>query len=124
MVIAYVFSVFTMEFIVANVDNMKFDIEIALEEQYGALPLPFAGMDSTLVLMYFRHILIFIHRIRGNFRTGHRSVYFMNITFILFCHEQMHSVTYSTERCGRVVNTPAPYSGGSQFKSQLRDGLS
>jgi hypothetical protein len=53
MVIAYVFSVFTMEFIVANVDNMKFDIEIALEEQYGALPLPFAGMDSKLVLMYF-----------------------------------------------------------------------
>jgi len=35
-----------MEFIVANVDNIKFDIEIALEEQYGALPLPFAGMDS------------------------------------------------------------------------------
>lgn len=35
-----------MEFIVANVDNIKFDIEVALEEQYGALPLPFAGMDS------------------------------------------------------------------------------
>lgn len=35
-----------MEFIVANVDNIKFDIEIALEEQYGALPLPFTGMDS------------------------------------------------------------------------------
>jgi len=35
-----------MEFIVANVDNIKFDIEIALELQYGALPLPFAGMDS------------------------------------------------------------------------------
>jgi len=31
---------------VANVDNIKFDIEVALEEQYGALPLPFAGMDS------------------------------------------------------------------------------
>ncbi|PSN40982.1 Cleavage and polyadenylation specificity factor subunit 4 [Blattella germanica] len=36
-----------MEFIVASVDNMKFDIEIALEEQYGALPLPFAGMDNA-----------------------------------------------------------------------------
>jgi hypothetical protein len=88
------------------------------------LPLPFAGMDSKLVLMYFWHILMFIHRIRGNFRTGHRSVYFRNITFILFYYEQMHSVTYSTERCGRVVNTPAPYSGGYRFKSQLRDGLS
>lgn len=44
-----IFPVFTMEFIVANVDNMKFDIEVALEEQYGALPLPFAGMDSKLL---------------------------------------------------------------------------
>jgi hypothetical protein len=35
-----------MELIVANVEGMKFDIEVALEEQYGALPLPFAGMDS------------------------------------------------------------------------------
>ena len=40
------FRIFKMEFIVANVDNIKFDIEVALEEQYGALPLPFAGMDS------------------------------------------------------------------------------
>jgi hypothetical protein len=39
-----------MEFIVANVDNMKFDIEVALEEQYGALPLPFAGMDSKYMM--------------------------------------------------------------------------
>ncbi|XP_047112714.1 cleavage and polyadenylation specificity factor subunit 4 [Schistocerca piceifrons] len=37
-----------MEFIVASVDNVKFDIEIALEEQYGALPLPFAGMDKSI----------------------------------------------------------------------------
>ena len=35
-----------MECLVANVDNMRFDIEIALDEQYGALPLPFTGMDS------------------------------------------------------------------------------
>lgn len=35
-----------MEYLVASVDNMRFDIEIALEEQYGALPLPFGGMDS------------------------------------------------------------------------------
>jgi cleavage and polyadenylation specificity factor subunit 4 len=39
-----------MEFIVANVDNMKFDIEVALEQQYGALPLPFAGMDSKFLI--------------------------------------------------------------------------
>lgn len=35
-----------MECLVANVDNMRFDIEVALDEQYGALPLPFTGMDS------------------------------------------------------------------------------
>uniref|UniRef100_A0A0V0GCH4 Cleavage and polyadenylation specificity factor subunit 4 n=1 Tax=Triatoma dimidiata TaxID=72491 RepID=A0A0V0GCH4_TRIDM len=38
-----------MEFIVANVENIKFDIEIALEEQHGALPLPFPGMDKSIV---------------------------------------------------------------------------
>lgn len=35
-----------MEVIVANVDHIKFDIDFALDEQYGALPLPFPGMDS------------------------------------------------------------------------------
>ena len=40
-----------MEFIVANVDNMQFEIEIALAEQYGALPLPFAGMDSKYLCL-------------------------------------------------------------------------
>ncbi|CAG2062262.1 unnamed protein product [Timema podura] len=37
-----------MEYIVANVENVKFDIEVALEEQYGALPLPFSGMDKSI----------------------------------------------------------------------------
>ncbi|XP_044735029.1 cleavage and polyadenylation specificity factor subunit 4 [Chrysoperla carnea] len=36
-----------MELIVANVDHIKFDIEVALDEQYGALPLPFPGMDKS-----------------------------------------------------------------------------
>lgn len=35
-----------MEAVVASVDNIRFDIEIALEQQHGALPLPFPGMDS------------------------------------------------------------------------------
>lgn len=35
-----------MDFFVANVDDVKFDIEVALDQQYGALPLPFPGMDS------------------------------------------------------------------------------
>ncbi|XP_075212924.1 cleavage and polyadenylation specificity factor subunit 4 [Lycorma delicatula] len=37
-----------MEFIVASVENIKFDIEIALEQQYGALPLPFPRMDKSI----------------------------------------------------------------------------
>jgi len=43
----------TMECIVANVEHMRFDIEVALDEQYGALPLPFTGMDS----MFFYNII-------------------------------------------------------------------
>ena len=35
-----------MEAIVANVGGLTFDIEIDLETQRGAKPLPFAGMDS------------------------------------------------------------------------------
>lgn len=35
-----------MECLIASVDHIKFDIEVALDEQYGALPLPFPGMDS------------------------------------------------------------------------------
>lgn len=37
-----------MEFIVASVDSITFDIETALEQQYGALPLPFPGMDKSI----------------------------------------------------------------------------
>lgn len=41
-----------MEVLVANVDHIKFDIDYALEEQYGALPLPFPGMDSEYYIRY------------------------------------------------------------------------
>ncbi|VDP18115.1 unnamed protein product [Soboliphyme baturini] len=33
--------------LVANVDHLVFDVEVALESQLGAQPLPFAGMDKT-----------------------------------------------------------------------------
>lgn len=36
-----------MEDLVAGVEDMVFDVEIALEEQVGALPLPFPGMDKS-----------------------------------------------------------------------------
>lgn len=35
-----------MEYLIANVNNLQFKIEGDLNEQYGALPLPFQGMDS------------------------------------------------------------------------------
>lgn len=35
-----------MQELLANVDHIKFDLEIAVEQQLGAQPLPFPGMDS------------------------------------------------------------------------------
>lgn len=35
-----------MQEIIASVDHIKFDLEIAVEQQLGAQPLPFPGMDS------------------------------------------------------------------------------
>ena len=34
--------------VLAPVDNIRFDIEDALEKQSFAVPLPFTGMDSKL----------------------------------------------------------------------------
>jgi cleavage and polyadenylation specificity factor subunit 4 len=36
-----------MEDIIANIDDIRFDIETALEEQIGIQPLPFPGMDKS-----------------------------------------------------------------------------
>jgi cleavage and polyadenylation specificity factor subunit 4 len=38
-----------MEEIVASVDHLTFSIENALEQQLGALPLAFPGMDSKCI---------------------------------------------------------------------------
>lgn len=38
-----------MDFIIANVEHLEFKIERDLNEQYGSLPLPFAGMDSKFL---------------------------------------------------------------------------
>jgi len=41
--------------VIANVDRMVFDVEVALEHQLGAQPLPFPGMDKTgaAICVYF-----------------------------------------------------------------------
>lgn len=46
-----------MEEIVGNVELQKFDIEIALEQQLGAQPLPFPGMDKSgsAICTFFMH---------------------------------------------------------------------
>lgn len=36
-----------MDFIIANTDNSHFKIEYELNEQIGALPLPFSNMDKS-----------------------------------------------------------------------------
>ena len=41
-----IYKVFKMDFLIANVEHLDFKIERDLNEQYGALPLPFPGMDS------------------------------------------------------------------------------
>ena len=43
-----------MQEIVANVEDITFDIEIALEQQLGAHPLPFPGMDSEFSIFFYR----------------------------------------------------------------------
>lgn len=37
----------TMQELIASVDHIKFDLELAVEQQLGAQPLPFPGMDSA-----------------------------------------------------------------------------
>ncbi|XP_040047491.2 cleavage and polyadenylation specificity factor subunit 4 [Gasterosteus aculeatus] len=36
-----------MQDILANVDHLKFDLELAMQQQLGAQPLPFPGMDKS-----------------------------------------------------------------------------
>ncbi len=47
-----------MEVVVASVDDIKFDIELQLEQQYGAAPLPFPGMDSKFIISVYIAIKI------------------------------------------------------------------
>lgn len=37
-----------MQELIASADHLKFDLEMAVEQQLGAQPLPFPGMDSKL----------------------------------------------------------------------------
>lgn len=49
-----------METLVAPVQDVKFDIETALDMQLGAKPLPFAGMDSRFWFGFILPLLYFL----------------------------------------------------------------
>ena len=46
----YLFRRFFMEVLVANVDDIKFDVELAVEQQIGTPPMQFPGMDSKFII--------------------------------------------------------------------------
>uniref|UniRef100_A0A3B4AXN1 Cleavage and polyadenylation specificity factor subunit 4 n=1 Tax=Periophthalmus magnuspinnatus TaxID=409849 RepID=A0A3B4AXN1_9GOBI len=71
-----------MQDLLANVDHIKFDLEIAVRQQLGAQPLPFPGMDSDILTFLstggmcpFRHIsgektVVCKHWLRGLCKKG------------------------------------------------------
>ena len=44
--------------VVADVDDIVFDVEAALSQQLGTQPLPFPGMDSKLYLTFVFAVII------------------------------------------------------------------
>ncbi|OXB82781.1 UNVERIFIED_CONTAM: hypothetical protein H355_000479 [Colinus virginianus] len=62
-----------MQELIASVDHIKFDLELAVEQQLGAQPLPFPGMDRGMCP--FRHIsgektVVCKHWLRGLCKKG------------------------------------------------------
>ncbi|KAF3846729.1 hypothetical protein F7725_003807 [Dissostichus mawsoni] len=62
-----------MQDLLATVDHLKFDLELAMQQQLGAQPLPFPGMDSGMCP--FRHIsgektVVCKHWLRGLCKKG------------------------------------------------------
>ena len=56
------FKTYKMDYLIANVDNLLFKIERDLNEQFGALPLPFPGMDSKqnhILTQNFMNLILF-----------------------------------------------------------------
>lgn len=95
-----------MECIVANVDNMRFDIEVALDEQYGALPLPFTGMDSAY-LCYVKYIRIGYNRLILFITTAYFSP--------RLCYFNLRICRMCTEQCS--IDITSVLSGGLKKKS-------
>ncbi|RMC17621.1 hypothetical protein DUI87_05285 [Hirundo rustica rustica] len=62
-----------MQELIASVDHITFDLELAVEQQLGAQPLPFPGMDRGMCP--FRHIsgektVVCKHWLRGLCKKG------------------------------------------------------
>ena len=50
-----------MQEVIAPVSSIRFDIEIAIEQQIGSLPLPFPGMDSKISRLNQFCFLVYLH---------------------------------------------------------------
>lgn len=70
-----------MDDIIANVDNMRFDIEVALEMQLGIQPLPFPGMDSKFSVPMLKWSLL-LHSCEALFLKYQNIVFNEKLLFI------------------------------------------
>ena len=59
-----------MQDLLATVDHIKFDLEIAVEQQLGAQPLPFPGMDSKYTSL---HVMLLLPGLGGG-GAGKKSI--------------------------------------------------
>lgn len=82
-----------MEVLVANVDHIKFDIDYALEEQYGALPLPFPGMDSKF----------YLPPVQQSFKLIEMYALIRSSNFLMF---DITSISRIHRGCMRVLQSP------------------
>lgn len=97
-----------MEEIIANIDDIRFDIEIALEEQLGIQPLPFPGMDSKHFMLSNKCLDLLVF-----------CVYKVKVFFITFFHilESGSAICdfFTSHRCHRGQLCPLRHVSGNQM---------
>jgi len=75
----------SMQDLVANVDNIIFDVEVALEEQRGAQQLPFAGMDSMFQIYYICIHIYIISNFDINICLVLLTLFLFKLSVLLLC---------------------------------------
>lgn len=91
-----------MECIVAHVDHIKFDIEVALDEQYGALPLPFPGMDSEFKIHFLTFLNTFFTQNPSllSANSTHRQLVVSKAPNVRFGTSAVIGLSYASTGCG------------------------